>query len=164
MAPRGTLESDLELLERDNSSINKKWDSFEDMEVWKETEARQQGFEWTKSAIDRPRNKTQVLGHRSATHEFVCGRASTGGAKKYVPKTNRELKKGSKKLEESCPCKLRVHVYPSSEVVTGYYTSTHSHDLGTVNLPHTFIPKDLRAQIEGLLVQKVKAREIVRLL
>lgn len=134
---------------RPESRYTLEWSSPTDFANWLREEQQ-------KSCIElRVREVLEAKPHLKHLWEnktvYVCGRAATGGHKKYQRKTDRKYKLESKKIKGGCPARLVVKTYPNTTHLRGCYSSSHSHDLLEANLVYTRVPDETRERVAALL-------------
>jgi hypothetical protein len=152
--PRGSLAYDLALY-RKGKVFNKSWATYEDFERWKDNRVVEDGIELR---IQRtPDRGANYLERRT----FTCARNYTGGLSRYEKKTEQTRKVESKKLDESCPCKLIVKTYPDNTFVLGSFTAEHNHPVGSDNLKYTRLARTQLLEVKELLKRGCRPWDIV---
>jgi hypothetical protein len=92
---------------------------------------------------------------------FVCRREYAGGKQNYIRKCPEQQQKVLSK-KTGCHFRLVIKFYLDTPVILGHMERDHDHEMGILNLIHTYISHRAWARVKIILRQKIDPREIVR--
>ena len=149
---RGSITYDRE------NGFDLEWESIDEFHQWRENEERAHGIEIRLAHTESSWGSTVYTGSRL----WVCSRNGTGGDTHYKRTTDRKSRKEHKRLNDGCPCQVKIKSYPHTLTILGKYTPDHSHLTGKDNLKHVRIWVPTWEHIMELIRLGLMDKEIVR--